>query len=85
MDLSITHEFGSDGCAELDVREARKAAPHDGVARRRVAGTREIATQSRDLDQIARYGSGMGGGRILVGKEDDRGASFRRRLLRDPV
>lgn len=34
---------------EFDVREAHKAAPHDGVARRRVAGTREIATQSRDL------------------------------------
>lgn len=39
------------------------------LPRRRVAGTREIATQSRDLDQIARQGSGMGGGRIVVGKK----------------
>ena len=47
--LSITHNSGPDDGTQLDVSEARHAAPHDRIAGRRIVGAGEITTEPRDL------------------------------------
>ena len=51
--LSITHKFSAKGEAQLDVGQAGQASPYDRVSGGCVAGTREIAPESRDLDQVS--------------------------------
>jgi hypothetical protein len=52
--LSITHISGSDLDANLDVRQAGRAAPHDDVPGWRIAGSGEIAAEARELGQVVR-------------------------------
>src|SRR6266852_185057 len=52
--LSITHKFSSKGEAQLDVGQAGQASPNDRVSGSCIAGTREIAPESRDPDQVSR-------------------------------
>lgn len=41
-DLSITHKFCPDVCAQFDIYESRQSFPHDHVARRWIAGAGKI-------------------------------------------
>src|SRR5436190_1784341 len=50
--LSITHKPRRDGRAQRDISQARHAAPHDGVAGRRVRAAGEVAAEPRDLGQV---------------------------------
>ena len=52
--LSITHKFSSKSEAQLDVGQAGQASPNDRVSGSRIIGTREIAPESRDPDQVSR-------------------------------
>jgi hypothetical protein len=51
--LLITHKFSSEGEAQLDVGQAGQASPNDRVSGGCIAGTREIAPESRDPDQVS--------------------------------
>jgi transposase len=51
--LSITHKFSSKSEAQLDVGQAGQASPNDRVSGSRIIGTREIAPESRDPDQVS--------------------------------
>src|SRR5258705_13273775 len=52
--LSITHKFSAKGKPQLDVGQAGQTSPNDRVSGGCVAGTREIAPESRDPDQVSR-------------------------------
>jgi DNA end-binding protein Ku len=54
MGLSITHIFRADVDTDLDVGEAGQAAPHDNVAGRWIAGSREVAAEARQLREVVR-------------------------------
>ncbi|MFZ3277451.1 MAG: hypothetical protein WA182_11170 [Candidatus Sulfotelmatobacter sp.] len=51
--LSITHKSSDKGEAQLDIGQAGQASSSDRVSGGCVAGTREIAPESRDLDQVS--------------------------------
>jgi len=50
--LSITHKLSAKDEAELDVCEACKSSPHDGVSWWRVFGSSQIASQPGELCEI---------------------------------
>lgn len=52
--LSITHIFRADVDTDLDVGKAGQAAPHDNVAGRWIAGSREVAAEARQLREVVR-------------------------------
>jgi hypothetical protein len=54
LKLSITHNFRPQVGAQLDVSEARQSAPHYCIARRRVAGSGQIAPEPCDFNQVVR-------------------------------
>ncbi len=53
MCLSITHNFCGREETEFDVRQSRKATPHDHIARRWILGSCNIATEPGDLREIS--------------------------------
>ena len=50
--LSITHKLGSEDEAELDICEACETSPHDGVSRRRVFCTCQVAPEPSEFGEI---------------------------------
>ena len=52
--LSIAHKSAGKFDTELDIHEARPAAPNNHVAGRRVVASREIPAQTGDFAQIIR-------------------------------
>src|SRR3981189_3502259 len=50
--LSITHKLGSEDEAELDICEACETSPHDGVSRRRVFCTCQVAPEPSEFGGI---------------------------------
>lgn len=58
--LSITHNFCSRECAQLDVGQARQSAPHDDIAGRRIIRASEITAKPSDFDDVRRYASAIG-------------------------
>jgi len=54
VNLSITHKSSPQDETEFDVREAGKAAPHNGVARRRVLRSSEI-TDNQPSERVCFY------------------------------
>jgi len=51
INLSITHILRGHLESDFDVGQPGHAAPHDHVAGRRVAGSVQVATESRKLGQ----------------------------------
>jgi hypothetical protein len=51
-DLSITHKLGSEDEAELDICEACETSPHDGVSRRRVFCSCQVAPEPSEFGEI---------------------------------
>ena len=52
VSLSITHKSHADCCAELDIGQPREPTPHDGVAWRRIARARKIASELGNFREI---------------------------------
>src|ERR1700679_2410802 len=50
--LSITHKFRTKDEAELDVCEACKSSPHDGVSWWRIFGSSQVASELGELSEI---------------------------------
>src|SRR5258708_32923607 len=55
--LSITHMLSAQLKADFDISEAGHSTPHDRVPGRWISRTREVATETRQTNQIRRQGA----------------------------
>ena len=64
--LSITHISSGKFVAQRDVHQANHATPQNGIARRRIVGTRKVATQASEGREVVADGPSSARGRLGV-------------------
>ena len=52
VELSITHKLGAHDEPQFNIGEPRHSTPHEGVTRRAVLGTCQVASQPSNLRQV---------------------------------